>query len=234
MDLNILLVEDAAADATLVKGLLDQAFQSHAVVTHADSLQAAIDIMLATPQDFDLVLLDLTLPDSDGAKTLARIRPYVGETPVIVLSAADDARHLVMLDAAATFVSKGDSDTLTSLIVQTLRRQNATKTGTQSLSARLEVIATVLAEMREEAKEGGQRIDQLHQDFEEMQGTLQNSLDAISGRGGLDARVEALEKQQQRMESAAQWTLRCLFGAAIASLIAWAVAAATGREVSAP
>jgi DNA-binding NarL/FixJ family response regulator len=41
-------------------------------------------------QGFDAILLDLTLPDSVGPDTVARMRAAAPELPIVVLSGADD------------------------------------------------------------------------------------------------------------------------------------------------
>jgi DNA-binding NarL/FixJ family response regulator len=76
----------------------------------AHNREAAIDATMSSTladalrrlerQRFQLVLLDLTLPDSDGIETLSRLRERQPEVPVIVLTGNDDpelARRIVEL-----------------------------------------------------------------------------------------------------------------------------------------
>lgn len=82
--MNLLLVED---DATLADGL------SHALAlagfrVAAAATAAAAEALLA-PQRFDLVILDLGLPDRDGIHVLERLRSRRDSTPVLVLTARD-------------------------------------------------------------------------------------------------------------------------------------------------
>jgi len=67
----------------------------------AGTLREAIDILHGTPS-LQLVLLDLSLPDSEGVITLVRLREAVPGARIIVLS-ADERRETVMaaLDAGA-------------------------------------------------------------------------------------------------------------------------------------
>jgi len=55
-------------------------------LTHADSLHAGISC-LAQPV-FDLVLLDISLPDSQGIDTFIKIHEQVLDIPVVVLTGA--------------------------------------------------------------------------------------------------------------------------------------------------
>jgi DNA-binding response OmpR family regulator len=74
--------------------------------------------------DFDVVVLDLGLPDVDGADALAMIRA-VSEVPVIVATARDDEREIVrVLDAGADdyLVKPFSADQLEARVRAVLRR----------------------------------------------------------------------------------------------------------------
>ncbi|MEU4831187.1 response regulator transcription factor [Streptosporangium sp. NPDC023615] len=93
---NVLLIEDDAAIRTsLTRGLRDR---GHAV----SSASAALDgLRLAVEERPDLVVLDLGLPDLDGADLLRMLRA-VSRVPVIVATARDgDAEMVRLLDAGA-------------------------------------------------------------------------------------------------------------------------------------
>ncbi|MAE90322.1 MULTISPECIES: response regulator transcription factor [Salipiger] len=79
--MRFLLVEDNGELAEAVSNRL--ALDGHAV-DHADSLAEAEHCLAAT--SYDLILLDVMLPDGDGRDFLARSRAHL-ETPVIVLTA---------------------------------------------------------------------------------------------------------------------------------------------------
>lgn len=94
--LHLLLVEDdAALQRTLSRGLTEHG----ATVTVVGS---AVEAIKAVSSDRpDVVMLDLGLPDLDGADVLALIRAQ-GDLPVIVATARDDEREVVrLLDAGA-------------------------------------------------------------------------------------------------------------------------------------
>ncbi len=79
--MRYLLVEDNAELAEAVVKRLE--LDGHAV-DHAGSLSAAEDCLAAA--NYDLILLDVMLPDGDGREFLAKSRPKM-DTPVIVLTA---------------------------------------------------------------------------------------------------------------------------------------------------
>ena len=81
--LHILLVEDNQADKKLIEIYLTEAsirFELHHSETLFDGIQTALN------KEIDLVLLDLTLPDSTGFKTLSTYLEKAPNVPVIVLT----------------------------------------------------------------------------------------------------------------------------------------------------
>jgi DNA-binding response OmpR family regulator len=94
---RILLVEDEKRIASFIeKGLTAE---GHAV-EQAASVESALGLVRA--HEFDLVLLDLLLPDGHGREVLSAIRARNREVPVIVLSALGEVDDKVeLLDAGA-------------------------------------------------------------------------------------------------------------------------------------
>jgi diguanylate cyclase len=86
--MKILVVEDEIADANLIRHLITDA-SKHAQTKNATTLKEAINFLI-NEDDYDVVLLDLTLPDSTGLKTLKKIREVVSKVPVVVLSNIED------------------------------------------------------------------------------------------------------------------------------------------------
>jgi sigma-B regulation protein RsbU (phosphoserine phosphatase) len=83
--LKVLLVEDADDDAELLKvALRNTTFD----IQRADRLSVALSRLREEP--FDLVLLDLSLPDSQGFETFERVRRSPGRQAIIVLTGSDD------------------------------------------------------------------------------------------------------------------------------------------------
>ena len=81
---RILIAEDERGIASfLEKGLRSQGFAT--VVAETGTLAAS----MAREDSFDLVILDLGLPEMDGLQVLAEIRGRGDAVPVIVLTARD-------------------------------------------------------------------------------------------------------------------------------------------------
>jgi len=94
--LSILFVED---DATIAMGVEYSLKQDGFQVSLAHRLDEARDLLKRQP--FDLVLLDLGLPDGSGYALCKEIRA-AGDTPIIILSARDEEASIVLgLDLGA-------------------------------------------------------------------------------------------------------------------------------------
>jgi DNA-binding response OmpR family regulator len=87
---SALLIEDNPGDARLLREMLRDAStgQSRVDLLHGDRLAAGLEL-LAT-NDPDVVLLDLTLPDSHGMDTFATVHAADQHVPIVVLSGMDD------------------------------------------------------------------------------------------------------------------------------------------------
>ncbi|SNS79877.1 response regulator transcription factor CtrA [Tropicimonas sediminicola] len=88
--MRILLVEDDPATAKSIEMMLTHANLN---VYCTDLGEEAID--LAKLYDYDLILLDLGLPDMTGHEVLRQLRLARVETPTLILSGADDTDNKV-------------------------------------------------------------------------------------------------------------------------------------------
>ncbi len=87
---SVLIVEDEERIASFVeKGLRANGF---ATVVAGDGMSG---LALASTGRFDLVILDLGLPDLDGLALLRRLRERASQVPVIILTARDGVRATV-------------------------------------------------------------------------------------------------------------------------------------------
>ncbi|MEW6775405.1 MAG: response regulator [Bdellovibrionota bacterium] len=86
--ISVLLVEDSDADADMVLDALEKSTNPRFTSARAMSLSGAFKKMETGP--FDVVLLDLGLPDTSGLETIARFRRQAGDMPVVVLSGRDE------------------------------------------------------------------------------------------------------------------------------------------------
>lgn len=86
--IRVLLVEDSETDALLICATLGDASAAEFDVTEATRLEEAQ--ALIERDSYDLVLLDLGLPDSSGIDTFTSLRDRVGGIPVLVLTSLSD------------------------------------------------------------------------------------------------------------------------------------------------
>jgi adenylate cyclase len=110
---RVLVVDDNAANRDLLERRLLR--EGHQVVTAANGL-AALELTLA--QAFDLILLDLIMPEMSGFEVLRRLKAaeHTGHIPVIVISALDE------VDSAVRCIEAGAEDYLTKPFNPTLLR----------------------------------------------------------------------------------------------------------------
>ncbi|MGD0653521.1 MAG: SpoIIE family protein phosphatase [Thermoguttaceae bacterium] len=116
---RILLVEDDPDDVYIIRNLLGDRWHGPFELVHVELLSAAIQRCQEEP--FDVVLLDLGLPDSNGLETFFSIYARAGDVPIVVLSGLSDER------AAVKAVQAGAQDYLVKgqltdrLLVRSLR-----------------------------------------------------------------------------------------------------------------
>jgi signal transduction histidine kinase len=85
---NILLIEDNLAEARLLREILKEAKFRQFSLVHVKRLGEALERL---KQDyFDVILLDLTLPDSQGLASLARLICHAPSLPIVVLTNTND------------------------------------------------------------------------------------------------------------------------------------------------
>ncbi|MGA1868034.1 MAG: ATP-binding protein [bacterium] len=108
--IRILLIEDNAGYVRLIEEMLCEAHDITFDLKKADRLSTGID--LVTNENFDMVLLDLSLPDSFGFETFSKIHSLAPMIPTIVLTGFDDESTAVkaVRDGAQDYLVKGQVD----------------------------------------------------------------------------------------------------------------------------
>ncbi len=92
-NLEILLVEDDLIYAEMILEVLDKSRDEEILTNHVSSLKSAQDFL--NKNKVAAILLDLTLPDSDGLNTFYRIDAIANEMPLIVLTGMDDEQMAI-------------------------------------------------------------------------------------------------------------------------------------------
>ncbi|HVZ35025.1 MAG TPA: response regulator, partial [Polyangiaceae bacterium] len=109
---RVLLVEDEPGYARFLREVLLEAEEESYVPVWVDTLEAAIRYL--NTEKFEIVLLDLGLPDADGTEALARVSERAPETPIVVLSALNDLDVAIesMRLGAQEYLVKGQAEHL--------------------------------------------------------------------------------------------------------------------------
>ena len=107
---NVLLIEDNPGDARLLQEMLAEEPAAPFRFVCADRLSRGMEIL--SSQNIELLLLDLSLPDSQGLETFSKIYAHAPKVPIIVLTGNDDgALALSAVKAGAQdYLFKGKLD----------------------------------------------------------------------------------------------------------------------------
>ncbi len=117
--ISVLLVEDNPGDARLIQEALKEARASEFELLHVGRLQEALRRLAEEP--FQLILLDLSLPDAFGLDTLRQAHAAAPEIPIVILTGLDDEESAVraVQEGAQDYLVKGRIDG--NLLVRSLR-----------------------------------------------------------------------------------------------------------------
>ena len=85
---SVLLIEDNPGDARLIEEMLRENPATPFRLSRADRLARGLELL--SLKETELVLLDLSLPDSQGLETFSKVYAHSPKVPIIVLSGNDD------------------------------------------------------------------------------------------------------------------------------------------------
>ena len=86
--IRILLIEDNLNHARLLQETLAAGQTVPFEIVHSARLDTALQRL--TAEFFDVILLDLSLPDSQGLETFAAVSAHTAHVPIVVLTGLDD------------------------------------------------------------------------------------------------------------------------------------------------
>jgi glutamate dehydrogenase (NAD(P)+) len=107
---KVLVIEDSSTQRRFIEGLLSKADDHPFEVQTAGRLDEGLARLEA--DHFDVILLDLMLPDSEGLDTFERTRSRACDLPIVILSGVDDV-HLAakaVEEGAQAFLVKGETE----------------------------------------------------------------------------------------------------------------------------
>ncbi len=117
--IHALLVEDNPGDARLFLELVRDTGANYLKLEHVDRLDRALARLSA--DHFDVVLLDLSLPDERGLTTVVRTHAHAPKVPIVILTGLDDEALAVkaVRAGAQDYLVKGRVDG--DLLVRSIR-----------------------------------------------------------------------------------------------------------------
>ena len=148
--IRILLVEDNPADARLLVELLRETGAGRVKFDHAELLESALEFLDREP--FDVILLDLSLPDAQDLDTVVRVHSHAPKIPIVVLTGLDDEALAV----------------------------RAVRAGAQDYLVKGRVDGDLLVRSIRYATERGRAIEALERREEHYRSLIEHSLDLIS------------------------------------------------------
>ncbi len=149
-DIRVLLVEDNPGDVRLFLELLRETGAGHVKLEHVDRLSTALERL--SNQTFDVLLLDLSLPDACGLDTLVRAHAHAPSVPIVVLTGLDDQALAV----------------------------KAVRAGAQDYLVKGRVDGDLLVRSMRYATERARALEALERREEHYRSLIENSLDLIS------------------------------------------------------
>ncbi len=108
--INILVIEDDSGDARLIKEMLSDVRGRNINLQMADRLSKSAEYL--SERSFDIILLDLSLPDSRGLETFVAVYDRAQTVPIIILSGQDDETVAIkaVQAGAQDYLVKGQVD----------------------------------------------------------------------------------------------------------------------------
>lgn len=86
--IKVLLIEDNYADARLIELYLKEQYSNTCALTRSACLAEGLEQIKM--KDFDIIIVDLSLPDSSGIDTFKEVYTFALEKPVLVLTGMED------------------------------------------------------------------------------------------------------------------------------------------------
>ena len=108
--IRILLIEDNAGDARLLQEMLNDTEGISFELAHVGRLSKGLEHL--SDDGADVVLLDLSLPDSKGLDTFLKVDAHAPQVPIVVLSGLDDTEVAVQAvrEGAQDYLVKGQTN----------------------------------------------------------------------------------------------------------------------------
>ncbi|MBU1925519.1 MAG: response regulator [Candidatus Omnitrophica bacterium] len=183
-EVKVFLIEDDEAVVQLIRDLLSKVPETRFVTESASSLQTGLEKL--GQSSFDIILLDLSLPDSRGLETFNTVFQHAPHLPIIVLTGVDDELMATQAvhNGAQDYIVKGSMDInfLVRAIIYAIERKRAEEVirkARDELELKVQERTKELAKSNEQLKEEIEEracceleIRQAHDELKEAQAQL--------------------------------------------------------------
>lgn len=108
--IQVLLIEDNEGDAFLIRKMLKEVIKTKFKVKHASKLNDGLEYL--SNENYDVILLDLALPDSQGIETFSKTNKIAPELPIIILTGLSDEEFAINAvgEGAQDYLIKAEVD----------------------------------------------------------------------------------------------------------------------------
>jgi signal transduction histidine kinase len=108
--IRVLVIEDYPEYAELVSTILEKSQQPRFEVVTVADLEAGLKIL--SSEKPDVILLDMTLPDSSGMATLQKTMAVAPDLPIVMMTGHDDERlvNQALQEGAQDYLIKGQNE----------------------------------------------------------------------------------------------------------------------------
>ena len=153
--IRVLLIEDNPGDARLVREMLVETGTNRFNLKHVERISQGLTLL--SQESFQVILLDLSLPDGYGLETVDRVCNVAPHVPILVLTGLDDETLAIrsLREGAQDYLVKGQMDS--NLFMRTIRYATERKRAEEALR-RSEEKAKRLAQENEIVAEIGRII----------------------------------------------------------------------------
>jgi len=146
-DIDILLIEDNPDDQELLQSSLREAHPSNLNIVVAERLADAMELIQS--RNFDVILLDISLPDSCGLDTFVKLHALASSIPIIILTGRNDEElaDMALKEGAQDYIVKGNTDN--ALLFRSIRYAIERKNSELELRKSEELYRTVVTSLAE-------------------------------------------------------------------------------------
>lgn len=143
--IKVLMIEDSRPYAQLVLELIEEARGIEISLDHSFRVSTGLEYL--KKEVYDVILLDLTLPDSSGIDTLKKVQAEAENVPIVVMTSLDDEdlTSKALQSGAQDYLIKGEFDS--NLLVRALKYAIERKQAGDALRESEQILSAIFQEI---------------------------------------------------------------------------------------